>query len=69
MSLGRRSLHPKRLGDFPAHLVLNCKHPRDAAIEPIGPQIVAGGYVNELRIEADLIAGPPYAAVNNKAHT
>ena len=49
---GRRARHPlgfhgrrlqaKRFGDLPAHLVLDGKHVRHAAIEPIGPQMVAG---------------------------
>ncbi len=38
------------------------------AIEPIGPQIVTCGYIDQLRIETDLIAGTPDATVNDKAH-
>ena len=50
LALRCRRLNAKRFGNFPTHLVLDRKHPRCAAIEAIGPQIVASSCVDELRI-------------------
>src|SRR4029079_13244270 len=67
-ALRGRGLHADSFGNFSAHLLLDGKNIGNAAIEPIGPEIVAGGYIDELRVETDLIACPPHAAIDDKAH-
>ena len=62
-----RKLQAKGRGDFPAHLVLDGEHAGNATVEPVRPQVVAGFHVDQLRIEADLLAGPANAAFDDEA--
>ncbi|WP_352559093.1 hypothetical protein, partial [Mesorhizobium sp. M0129] len=47
--------------------MLDGKHAGHATVEPVGPQIVARCRIDELGIEADLLAGAADAPLDNEA--
>ena len=53
---------PQRLGDRARDLVLDQEHVVDGAIEPLGPDVVAVGHVDQLRADPQAVAGLAHAA-------
>src|SRR5256885_12628844 len=49
-------------------LVLQSEQVDRVALEPLGPQMRAGGRVDQLDVDANLLARPPYAAFKHIAH-
>ena len=66
--LARQQLDLQHLDDAAGDLVLHREHVREHPVEALGPQILAGIRVDELRREADPLAGLAHAALQDVAH-
>ncbi len=60
--------HLQRVGDRPGHLLLDVEHVVQRAGEVLGPEVAVGRGVDELRGDAQVLAGFPDASLEHVAH-
>ena len=63
-----REIDRERCHDLLGNAVLEGKHVSHGAVVAIGPKVPAGGRVDQLGIDAHLVAHAPHAALQHVAH-
>src|SRR5215831_21344370 len=69
LDLGEAQPRFDRANDIRRHLVLQIENVVDRTVETVGPDMRAGGGVNQLASDAHAVAGLAHAALEHVTHT